>query len=46
LILFHHDPSRKDPEVDSFKALCQRLAKENNSDIVIDAAREDSELTL
>ena len=46
LILFHHDPSRRDPDVDFFKAHCQRHAKENNTDIVIDAAREDSELTL
>ena len=45
-ILFHHDPSRKDPEVVSFKNHCEELAKKKNVDIVIDAAREGSELTL
>ena len=44
LVLFHHDPSRKDPDVVSIKAHCEALARENNADFVIDAAREDGEL--
>jgi ribonuclease BN (tRNA processing enzyme) len=46
LILFHHDPSRKDPEVVSFKNHCEDLAKKKKVDIVIDAAKEGSEFTL
>jgi len=46
LILFHHDPTRKDPEVVSFKNHCENLAKKKKVDIVIDAAREGSEFTL
>ena len=46
LILFHHDPSRKDPEVVSFKNHCEDLANEKKVDIAIDAAKEGSELTL
>jgi phosphoribosyl 1,2-cyclic phosphodiesterase len=46
LILFHHDPTRKDPEVVSFQAKCEKLARERNADIAIDAAREASEFTL
>jgi phosphoribosyl 1,2-cyclic phosphodiesterase len=46
LILFHHDPSRKDADVDSFKGFCKKRAREDHSDIVIDAAREDGELML
>ena len=46
LVLFHHDPSRKDQEMVSIKAHCEALAGENHADFVIDAAREDSELIL
>ena len=46
LILFHHDPSRKDPEVASFEAGCRELAVESNSDMLIEAAVEGSELTV
>ncbi|MBK5101464.1 MAG: MBL fold metallo-hydrolase [Desulfobacteraceae bacterium] len=46
LILFHHDPSRIDPEVVSLKNYCEDLARKNNADIRIDAAREETELTL
>jgi len=46
LILFHHDPTRKDPEVVSFKNHCENLAKKKKVDIVIDAAKEGSEFTL
>ncbi len=44
LILFHHDPSRKDPEVSFIKAHCEEIAKKNNADIIIDAAKEESTL--
>jgi len=46
LVLFHHDPSRKDPEVASIKAHCEELARKSHSDMVIDAAKEGSELTI
>jgi phosphoribosyl 1,2-cyclic phosphodiesterase len=46
LILFHHDPSRKDPEVELIKNQCMDIAKENNSDIIIEAAQEGSVLEL
>jgi phosphoribosyl 1,2-cyclic phosphodiesterase len=46
LILFHHDPSRKDPEVASIKAHSEELARKSNPDMLIDAAKEESELTV
>jgi len=46
LILFHHDPSRIDAEVVSLETRCKELARENKADIVISAAREETELTL
>lgn len=46
LVLFHHDPSRKDPEVTAIKAQCEKLAKEKNSTVIIEAAKEESELEL
>ena len=46
LILFHHDPSRIDPEVVSIKNYCEDLATRNKADISIDAAREETELTI
>jgi phosphoribosyl 1,2-cyclic phosphodiesterase len=46
LILFHHDPSRKDPEVVAIKSQCEQLAKERSSSMIIEAAKEESELEL
>ena len=46
LVLFHHDPSRKDPEVRAIKSQCEKLAKEKDSTIIIEAAKEKSELEL
>jgi len=46
LILFHHDPSRTDPEVTAIKVLCEDLANKKHSGIKIEAARENSELEL
>lgn len=43
LILFHHDPSRKDPEIAFFVDHCRELASKNNTDIIVDAASESSE---
>jgi ribonuclease BN (tRNA processing enzyme) len=47
LVLFHHDPSRKDPEVTAIKSQCEELAKEKeDSSIIIEAAKEGGELEL
>ena len=46
LILFHHDPSREDSEVKVFEDQCQKIAQERKSDMVIEAAKEDSEIEL
>ncbi len=46
LILFHHDPSRKDAEVTAIKVLCEDLARKRNSTIKVEAAMENSELEL
>jgi len=46
LILFHHDPSRKDPEIASIVTHCRELADRNNAEIIIDAAEEGSELLI
>ncbi len=43
LILFHHDPSRKDPDVASIVEHCRDLAAEKNTGIIIEAAKEDRE---
>lgn len=46
IILFHHDPSRKDPEVEFITALCRDFKRGESKDIQIDAAREEDELIL
>ena len=46
LILFHHDHSRTDPEVKAIKVLCEDLAEKRNSNMIIEAAKEDSVLEL
>ena len=46
LVLFHHDPTRKDLEVLSFKNRCEQLAQERKVNIIIDAAKEGNALTL
>jgi phosphoribosyl 1,2-cyclic phosphodiesterase len=46
LVLFHHDPSRKDPEVAAIKSQCEQLAKEKDYTMIIEAAKEESELEL
>jgi phosphoribosyl 1,2-cyclic phosphodiesterase len=46
LILFHHDPPRTDVEVKEIEILCEDLARKKNSDMVIEAAKENSEFEL
>ena len=46
LVLFHHDPARKDPEVMSCQSKCGALAEKIKADVVVEAAKEDEELTL
>jgi len=46
LFLFHHDPSRKDPEIALIEARCREIAATAEADLVIHAAREGSELLL
>jgi phosphoribosyl 1,2-cyclic phosphodiesterase len=46
LILFHHDPSRTDAEVAGIKALCEDLAGKRNSRVLVEAAKEGSEVEL
>jgi phosphoribosyl 1,2-cyclic phosphodiesterase len=46
LILFHHDPSRTDGQVARIQEECAEMAKERNSDLVVEAAREESEICL
>lgn len=43
LILFHHDPSRKDSEITAIVDRCRKLASENNRDFIVDAAGEGGE---
>lgn len=46
LILFHHEPARTDREVALIEKKCRELAKKHRSDIIIEAAKEGSELIL
>jgi len=46
LILFHHDPSRTDPEVKAIEVLCKDLANKKDSSMIIQAAKENSEIEL
>ncbi len=46
LILFHHDPSRTDKEVSEIEKHCRRIAKEQRSDLEVEAAREGAEVDL
>ncbi len=46
LILFHHDPSRTDTEVEEIERLCNGLAEEKKSDMIVNAAKENSEVVL
>jgi phosphoribosyl 1,2-cyclic phosphodiesterase len=46
LILFHHDPWRKDAEIAAIKARCDELVTANGAQIEIDAAKEGTEIPL
>ena len=46
LILFHHDPYRTDQELTAIKVLCEDLAKKINSTMIIEVAKEESELEI
>ena len=46
LLLFHHEPSRTDTQEALIEKKCRELAKNHNADIMIEAAREGSELIL
>ena len=46
LVLFHHDPSRKYHEVDAIISHCQERAGKINPDMLIEAAKEESGLTI
>lgn len=46
LILFHHDPPRKDTELQTLKTRCEGLAKERKSNIAVELAREGVTLSL
>ncbi len=46
LMLFHHDPWRKDTEIAVIKARCDELVSANGAHIEIDAAKEGTEISL
>ena len=46
LILFHHDPSRKDSEVTAIEHRCEYLARKLNSNMIIEAAKEDGVIKI
>ncbi len=46
LILFHHDPSRTDPEVTAITGVCQEMARQHNSPVRIEAAQENTHVEL
>ena len=46
LVLFHHDPTRKDSEVAAIKRACEDHASKAGAKIEILAAAEDTEMTL
>ncbi len=46
LILFHHDPSRKDHEVTSIVKHCHEYASQKDSNLIINAAEEGGELII
>ncbi len=46
LMLFHHDPWRKDAEITEIKARCDELVSASGAQIEIDAAKEGTEIPL
>lgn len=46
LVLFHHDPSRKDSELKKIENACRKLARKKNPAMIVEAAKEKSVLKL
>ncbi len=46
LMLFHHDPTRKDPEITAIKEACDNYVSKTGVKLEIEAAVEESEITL
>lgn len=46
LILFHHDPSRKDSELEAIERICQSEVKRRGGHVKVTAARESTEFDL
>lgn len=46
LVLFHHDPSRIDRAMRSIEVSCEELAREKDTGLIVEAAKENSELVL
>ena len=46
LVLFHHAPERKDSDIIKMTILCQDLIRKKNSNLEIEAAKENSVLVL
>ena len=46
LLLFHHDPWRKDSEIAAIKARCDELVTAAGAPIAIDAAKEGAEIPV
>jgi hypothetical protein len=46
LVLFHHAPQRKDGDVIKIIILCEDLIKNKNSNLGIEAAKENSAFVL
>jgi len=46
LILFHHDPPRTDAQIREIEVLCRGLAADKNSDLMIEAAKENTQFEI
>jgi len=46
LVLFHHDPTRKDPEITAIKKACENYSSKVGAKLEIAAAVEESEISL
>ncbi|RLB25006.1 MAG: MBL fold metallo-hydrolase [Deltaproteobacteria bacterium] len=46
LLLFHHDPTRTDKELEAIERRCRTIVKERGSELEVEAAREGEEIGL
>ncbi|RLB34825.1 MAG: MBL fold metallo-hydrolase [Deltaproteobacteria bacterium] len=46
LLLFHHDPTRTDKELEAIEQRCRKIVKDRDSTLEVEAAREGEELVL